>query len=206
MKWYMAKGNDAADKAAKQARVELHPDAAPGDLASARVFERDAPLVVAHLARSSARWPAVGARLSFDTDHVEEVRRRAAERREAARQQAQRKKELHIANWASHDWQVWRGHTRCRACWLRRGRAAASAPCAPSSGGLQQTCRRAVDCGHRLLLADFWAPDGLEPSGVLAVCTACGAWSFRDRSRKLHAQCSAPTRAGAQAVSRIRQG
>ena len=77
---FMARGNDAADRAAKAAR-QLHPQSPPGQSRSAAVLERDALLEVKHLAQASARWPAAGARLSFSTRHVAGVRQRAIMRR-----------------------------------------------------------------------------------------------------------------------------
>ena len=76
--------------------------------------------------------------------------------------------------------------------------------CAGSHTRLQATCRRAQGNGHRLFLADFGSPQ--EPTGVLAACLHCGAWSVSGTAPKLEVLCKPPTAAGMRARSRMRNG
>ena len=162
--------------------------------------------VAMHLARASARWPAGGARLGFIAQHAEDVRRRSEVRKAAAQAARECKHRLQRESLETHDWQQWRSSVRCRACWAVRGKTAASHPCTPERSKLQQLSVRAADCGHQLVLADFWAPGAVQPNGVLMFCGHCGAWSISGRSAKFKVHCAPPTAAGAQTLSRLQKG
>ena len=162
--------------------------------------------VCRHIGRASARWPAARGRQPFALrpEHMTaRAEARALRQKQRVEQQLQRKQQRRQAE-ASHDWVRWRDSVRCRRCWRVRGPAARGTTCAGSHTRLQETCHRARGNGHRLFLADFGPPQ--EPTGILAACLHCGAWSLSGTAPKLEAFCRPPTAAGTGARNRMRKG
>ncbi len=172
------RGNDAADKAAKQA-LALHPPLGQELQATVDFYVARAPHVVAAVTAAMAAFP----RMQTDMGRLP----RADGVRGARRV-------------ARHQWHFAAGTWRCRAC-----DAYVTARSIPpyrerqrcTGKGMTAMAADYARAGHRIVRAESQLP--------IVLCTRCGAWGNK-RVRKLGRACEAPTSAGAQAVKRAMAG
>ncbi len=171
-------GNNAADKAANEAR-DLHPPLGPDVKAAVAFASRRAPLV--------AR--AVSAALELFPRAPGDMQRKP---RPKTIKQAQ--------DGDLHFWRHQQGTWRCTRCqsWTSHGRLPRSRLHERCVGvDLDAEARRFADNGHVMCRAT-----GLLP---FSFCSRCGGWKNR-RSYKLSRPCAPPTAAGEQALRRITAG
>ena len=199
---FCAKGNDAADSAAKQA-LQTHPGQSEAELQQWARDWTDAVATARLIAAVGPRWPAVrppdGRRLacpqrqaqrSQTKKRAEEVRRASAAEREVSR--------------GTHFWAVTRGVRRCTTCgasFSRRG--AAGSTCIGHRGILTDIVKNPR--GHR-----FWAAEvtrSSEDPSVVLLCSGCGAWAETGNSRALSRECTnSPSPSAKQVLRRVRMG
>ncbi len=174
-------GNQQADLAAKSAGG-LHPAAAPALQQEVEAALKRARLVVRAIAAVMPVFPPMPA--------AQRMQRRPIPRDGAA-----------ITGAGGHTWKFAAGFWRCDTCWLMTLKpdldaATVHRRCPGPKQELEATTivRRGHTLGHI---------DGQMP---ILFCTACGSYSAR-RAYGLGAECrGTPTKAGAQALSRIRRG
>ncbi len=172
------KGNDAADRAAKQA-LALHPPLGQELQATVDFYAARAPHVVAAVTTAMAAFP----RMQTDMGRIP----RSADGRVTHRG-------------ARHQWHFAAGTWRCRAC-----DAYITAKSIPpyrerqrcTGKGMTAMAADYARAGHRIVRADSQLP--------IVLCTRCGAWGNK-RVRKLGRPCEAPTSAGVQAIRRAMAG
>ncbi len=172
------RGNDAADKAAAEAR-KAHPQPSPEAQASIAYYTRRAPLVAKAAAAALPLYPpAPGnmprAKKPENTKHAEEK--------------------------AMHLWQFRAGAWRCAICasWARDEQSAKGARNQHCPGPHVSTNAAAFAAlGHVLCRADGDMP--------FTFCAHCGGWAAK-RCYLLKERCSPPTPAGRLALKRIAQG
>ena len=203
-----AAGNEAADFLANLAR-KRHPRGPAWQAAACSSEIAEALRVTELLAKASARWPRAhdpGAGRAEPRNPLTAEQRAECTQAKAQHQQRHRAERdaARRANAATHEWVDWGGTSRCRICLVARSRQPGVCP------GVAETFRQQlVDAplrGHRMWVTGAIAPDGLAEERPLMACMACGAWSLGGRSEPLAAQCGPPSKHGAAAVRRMRQG
>ncbi len=171
-------GNNAADKAANEAR-ELHPSFGPDVKAAVAFATRRAPWVARAVSAALERFPRAPGNMQRKP-------------RPRTVKQAQ-DRDLHF-------WRHQLGTWRCKRCqsWTSQGRLPRSRLYERCEGAdLDAEARRFADNGHVMCRAA-----GLLP---FSFCSRCGGWKNR-RSYKLSRPCAPPTAAGEQALRRISAG
>ncbi len=172
------RGNDAADRAAKEA-VQLHPQRGADLEAEIAYYEKRAHHVVCAVTAAMALFPPAPSNMD-----------RAP--RPATTEEARRVRR--------HHWRFAAGAWRCTAC-----NAYTTARTIPQYR-LRQRCdgrsmagaaAEYAASGHTLVRTDGQLP--------IVLCTCCGAWGNK-RTRKLGQRCAAPTPAGRQAIKRLAAG
>ncbi len=176
-----AVGNQLADEAAKSA-LALHPAADPATQQEVEAMIKRSKLVVRTIAAVLPIFPPMPA--------AQRMQRRPVAREGAA-----------IAGDGGHSWKYSSGYWRCEVCWLMTLRqdldaATVHRKCQGPKAELEAAA--IVRRGHRLGHIDGHMP--------VLFCVACGSYSAR-RAYGLGAECrGVPTKAGAQALSRIKRG
>ncbi len=172
------RGNDAADRAAKDA-LSLHQPSGRLAETQAEYYERRIAHVVAATTTALAMFPRAPGNLQ-------------REARPATLSQA-RKKRL-------HHWTFRGGAWRCSLCqdWLARGELPRSRRGQRCRGKtVADDAKRMTEKGHCVYRAEAALP--------FIYCGRCGAWGYR-RTRRLSSGCGPPSASGLQALARIRKG
>ena len=195
-----ARGNDMADKMAKQARSS-HPQPSDEDLTTADYLASTAMKVAAMLGKASARWPAAGQRHELTEEHQARVRQRRQEREERRKTQHLQQSQAQ----ASHQWVASRGIRRCRQCWRRPGPAAGGEVCPGLPPALVGAAAAAVRENHKLWIADVGHRRHCDRDAQLLACIQCGAWSLSGKSALFRQPCTRPSASGSEAISRMRR-
>ncbi len=173
-------GNHFADSEAKKA-LAMHPQPSPAEQQELAAAIRRSRLVVRTIASVLPLFPPMPA---------EKMKRRPVARTGAT-----------IRGEGGHRWVFAAGYWRCEVCWILTVKAEIDPALAhrKCEGPKQSLAvQRIADRGHRMGMAVGQVP--------VLFCTACGSFSAR-RVYGLGAACrGTPTRAGAQALARIRRG
>ncbi len=172
------RGNDAADKAAKEA-IQLHPQRGADLDADIAYYEKRAHHVICAVTAAMALFPPAPSNMN-----------RAP--RPASTEEARRVRR--------HHWRFAAGAWRCTAC-----NAYTTAKTVPryrlrqrcDGSGMAGAAAEYAASGHTLVRTDGQLP--------IVLCTCCGAWGNK-RTRKLGQRCAAPTPAGRQAIKRLAAG
>ncbi len=175
-----AEGNAEADAEAKKAR-QLHPQPTPALEQEVEALLKRARLVIRAMAATLPLFPPMP--------------RERMQKRPAARDGAV------IRGRGGHVWEFKAGFWRCSVCWALSVKPEISAHMAHQAcpGPKQSLEAEAITArGHKLAHADGALP--------VLFCWDCGAYSAR-RAYGLGAACKGvPSRAGAQAIARIKRG
>ncbi len=174
-------GNQRADDAAKSA-VQLHPAAPPAMQQELDAMLKRSKLVVRTIAAVMPIFPPMPA--------ANRMQRRPVAKEGAA-----------IAGAGGHQWIFTAGYWRCEVCWLMTLKRELDAETVHRKcDGPKQELEavRITQRGHKLGHVGGQMP--------VLFCVACGSYSAR-RAYGLGAVCrGSPTKAGAQALSRIKRG
>ncbi len=175
-----AMGNDIADAQAKLA-VDLHPRPLPAVRQGVEADLRRARLIIRTIAATIVHFPPMP--------------KERMQRRPAARDGAT------ILGQGGHRWKFMSGCWRCEVCWALTVKpdidaALAHRRCAGPKMSME--ARNIAARGHRVAYAEGQLP--------VLFCLACGSYSAR-RAYGLGAQCpGTASKAGGQALSRIKRG
>ena len=201
---HKARGNDAADTAAKAA-VARHPPHSQRWTEEAAVRAHDAEAVARLIGRAVARWPRqkrAELRENRPNRGAERGARRKARAQRRAAREACAKEALR-----SHDWAWWASPVRCRQCLARR--TANTPVCGGDPEGLAARADSALLHGHCMGRGVGLPPAGsgtAAPATPFVACLRCGAWESAGRSTLLSGQCVPPGRNGAAALGRLSRG
>ncbi len=171
------RGNEAADKEAKEALQE-HPPLGRLAESQAEFFEKRIGHVISAMTAALSMFPRASGKMTRE------------ERPTDARQA--RRRRLHL-------WAFRGGAWRCELChdWLageKLPRARIGQRCTGKT--LEDSAKAMTDKGHSICRASASMP--------IIYCNRCGAWGHK-RCPRLSATCSPPTAAGIQALARIRR-
>ena len=199
---YCARGNDAADRAAKRA-LASHPCQSSVVLQQWAQDWEDAIATARLIIAVGPKWPAArapdGGRLACPRRRTHLADAKAS--RAAAAQEAKARQRVAIS---SHNFQMCRGVLRCTNCSAHFSKGGAAVRLCPGQrawlNALAENPR-----GHRLLAGKVLRP-GEEPSR-LVMCMRCGAWAETGTSLALKRGCpEQPSRAALEAIRRVREG
>ncbi len=175
-----AKGNELADAQAKRA-LNLHPPPPPTVKQGLDADLRRARLIIRTIAATIVHFPPMP--------------RERMQRRPVAREGAT------IHGRGGHRWKFMSGCWRCEVCWTLTVKPEIDAALAHRRCGGPKVSIEAssiADRGHRVAYAEGQMP--------VLFCLACGSYSAR-RAYGLGAQCpGVASKAGSQALARIRRG
>ena len=200
---FRARGNDAADAAAKSA-LARHPRDLPAVRSAWNMDWADACTTARLIAAAGPLWPSArppaGTKLA--RAHVADASARATAREDARRAEEARR----AANFASHVWGQLRGIRRCLRChvWESHHDAAAGKECQGDWG--RSILEGPAASSHDLMCASVYrAGEGNTP---LLICMCCGAWMETGFSPRLAEPCRRrfASKSAEYAVQRIRRG
>ena len=205
--------NEWADDRAKAA-VRLHPAPSPLQAGVADASWCHAEVACRVLAEATLLWPAAVPDIPRrpPTQKERQQRAEAARARRAAR--TRQRQAAQEAQWKaaddSHSWVACGSLLRCARCQTRRLAVGRMDRCPGMPLELAQWAAQAKGHRHVLAHAALWNRQAPERTVAVVLCVACGAWTTAAaqaaQSLLLRPCRGTPTKAGADALSRVARG